>query len=91
MRIVVCLITTLFATTGLFAVRNVKDIEPSLKRQLLVSIILMKVGIAVVSFFALPSEFSLFDFGAAKTVKNWHLFFCVAIGFWAGLVIGYFH
>nr|XP_025618928.1 pyrophosphate-energized vacuolar membrane proton pump isoform X2 [Arachis hypogaea] len=47
------------------------------------------VGDIAVSFFALPSEFTLYNFGGSKVVKNWHLFFCVAIGLWAGLVIGY--
>ncbi|KAK7278004.1 hypothetical protein RJT34_23025 [Clitoria ternatea] len=88
MGIVVCLITTLFAT-DLFEIKNVSQIEPSLKRQLLISTGLMTAGIAVVSFIALPSEFTLYNFGANKFVKNWHLFFCVAIGLWAGLVIGY--
>ncbi|KAF2307302.1 hypothetical protein GH714_026184 [Hevea brasiliensis] len=54
MGIIVCLVTTLFAT-DLFEIKNN----------------------------------SLFDFGTDKLVKNWHLFFCVAIGLWAGLVIGY--
>lgn len=119
MGIVVCLATTLFAT-DFFEIKNVSNIEPSLKRQLLISTVLMTAGIAVVSFFALPSEFTLFNFGSTKTVKNWyasffftpspafwysfllyfksvdlilcncrHLFFCVSIGLWAGLVIGY--
>ncbi|KAA8545240.1 hypothetical protein F0562_020024 [Nyssa sinensis] len=88
MGIVVCLITTLFAT-DLVEIKNVDEIEPSLKRQLLISTILMTAGIGMVSFFALPSEFTLFNFGTDKIVKNWHLFFCVSIGLWAGLVIGY--
>ncbi|XP_048424241.1 pyrophosphate-energized vacuolar membrane proton pump 1 [Pyrus x bretschneideri] len=88
MGIVVCLITTLFAT-DLFEIKKVSEIEPSLKRQLIISTILMTAGIAVVTFVALPSEFTLFSFGTNKTVKNWYLFFCVAIGLWAGLVIGY--
>ncbi|XP_068341656.1 pyrophosphate-energized vacuolar membrane proton pump 1-like [Pyrus communis] len=88
MGIVVCLITTLFAT-DLFEIKKVSEIEPSLKRQLVISTVLMTAGIAVVTFVALPSEFTLFSFGTNKTVKNWYLFFCVAIGLWAGLVIGY--
>lgn len=88
MGIVICLITTLFAT-DFFEIKAVKEIEPSLKRQLIISTVLMTIGIAVVSFVALPSTFTIFNFGAAKTVKNWHLFFCVSIGLWAGLVIGY--
>nr|XP_009763192.1 PREDICTED: pyrophosphate-energized vacuolar membrane proton pump 1-like isoform X2 [Nicotiana sylvestris] len=88
MGIIVCLITTLFAT-DMFEIKNVTEIEPSLKRQLVISTVLMTVGIAFVSFFTLPSEFTIFDFGTEKVVKNWHIFFCVSIGLWAGLVIGY--
>lgn len=71
MGIVVCLVTTLFAT-DLFEIKNVSEIEPSLKKQLIISTVLMTAGIAVVSFFALPSEFTLYDFGDAKVVKNWY-------------------
>lgn len=74
MGIVVCLITALFAT-DLFEIQSVSEIEPSLKRQLLISTILMTAGIAMVTFFALPSEFTLFNFGSEKTVKNWYEFF----------------
>ncbi|CDP18241.1 unnamed protein product [Coffea canephora] len=86
--IIVCLITTVIAT-DVVEIKTVSEIEPSLKRQLLISTVLMTVGIAGVSFLVLPSKFTLFDFGADKVVKNWHLFFCVSIGLWAGLVIGY--
>ncbi|KAJ8529607.1 hypothetical protein K7X08_036442 [Anisodus acutangulus] len=34
---------------------------------------------------AISEEFTIFDFGSDKVVKNWHLFFCVSIGLWAGL------
>lgn len=70
MGIFVCLITTLFAT-DLSEIKQVKEIEPSLKQQLLISTILMTAGIAMVTFFALPSEFTLFNFGTYKSVKNW--------------------
>lgn len=88
MGIVVCLATTLFAT-DIFAIEHVNQIEPTLKRQLLISTAAMTVGILIVTYLALPSSFTIFDFGAQMTVLNWHLFFCVSIGLWAGLVIGY--
>ncbi|KGN60991.1 pyrophosphate-energized vacuolar membrane proton pump 1 [Cucumis sativus] len=88
MGIVICLITTLFAT-DFIEIKKVSQIEPSLKRQLLISTVLMTVGVALVSFVALPSKFTLYDFGSDKVVKNWHIFFCVVTGLWAGLVIGY--
>lgn len=73
MGIVVCLITTLFAT-DFFKIKSVIDIEPTLKRQLVISTILMTAGIAMVSFLALPSEFTLYNFGTEKAVKNWYLY-----------------
>ncbi|XP_047339242.1 pyrophosphate-energized vacuolar membrane proton pump-like [Impatiens glandulifera] len=89
MGIVVCLMTTLYAT-DVSEIRNVTQIEPTLKRQLLISTVLMTGGIALVSFLSLPSdEFTLFDFGTQKVVKNWYLFLCSSVGLWAGLVIGY--
>eukprot|EP00262_Sarcandra_glabra_P016428 TRINITY_DN534_c0_g1_i1.p1 TRINITY_DN534_c0_g1~~TRINITY_DN534_c0_g1_i1.p1 ORF type:complete len:438 (+),score=83.13 TRINITY_DN534_c0_g1_i1:347-1660(+) len=69
--IIVCLITTLFATDFL-EVKKVSDIEPSLKRQLLISTVLMTVGIGIVSFFFLPSKFTIYNFGTEKLVRNWY-------------------
>ncbi|CAI0542674.1 unnamed protein product, partial [Linum tenue] len=86
--IVVCLITTLFAT-DFFEIKAVKEIEPALKRQLIISTVLMTVGIAVVSWIALPASFTIFNFGTQKDVANWQLFLCVAVGLWAGLIIGF--
>ncbi|KAG6533010.1 hypothetical protein ZIOFF_006870 [Zingiber officinale] len=88
MGIIVCLITTLFAT-DFFEIKAVEEIEPALKKQLIISTALMTIGIAIVTWVALPSSFTIFNFGEQKQVKNWQLFFCVAIGLWAGLVIGF--
>ena len=70
MGIIVCLITTLFAT-DFFEIKDVKEIEPALKKQLIISTALMTVGIAVVSWIALPASFTIFNFGVQKEVKNW--------------------
>ncbi|KAG2713389.1 hypothetical protein I3760_04G174400 [Carya illinoinensis] len=86
--ILVCLITTLFAT-DFFEIKDVKEIEPALKRQLIISTILMTVGVALVSWIALPLSFTIFNFGTQKVVKNWQLSLCVAVGLWAGLIIGF--
>ncbi|KAL0429766.1 UNVERIFIED_CONTAM: Pyrophosphate-energized vacuolar membrane proton pump 1 [Sesamum radiatum] len=88
MGILVCLITTLFAT-DFFEIKAVKEIEPALKKQLIISTILMTVGIAIVTWTCLPSSFTIFNFGAQKVVKNWQLFLCVCVGLWAGLIIGF--
>ncbi|CAL9173835.1 unnamed protein product [Musa hybrid cultivar] len=88
MGIIVRLVTTLFAT-DFFEIKSVKEIEAALKKQLIVSTAVMTVGIAIISWIALPSTFTIFSFGDQKQVKNWLLFFCVAIGLWVGLVIGF--
>ncbi|EES07699.1 hypothetical protein BDA96_04G357000 [Sorghum bicolor] len=86
--IVVCLVTTLFAT-DFFEIKDVKQIEPALKKQLIISTALMTAGIALITWLALPANFTIFNFGEQKEVSNWGLFLCVAIGLWAGLIIGY--
>ena len=68
--ILVCLITTLFAT-DFFEIKAVKEIEPALKKQLVISTALMTIGVAIISWVALPSSFTIFDFGTQKDVKNW--------------------
>ncbi|KAI5409612.1 Pyrophosphate-energized vacuolar membrane proton pump 1 [Lathyrus oleraceus] len=78
----------LFAT-DFFEIKLVKEIEPALKKQLVISTVLMTVGIAIVSWIALPSTFTIFNFGEQKVVKNWQLFLCVSVGLWAGLIIGF--
>eukprot|EP00898_Chlorokybus_atmophyticus_P007661 jgi/Chlat1/7897/Chrsp66S09165 len=73
-----------------FPLLRIKDIEPSLKRQLIVSTFLMTPVIFLISHYALPAEFTMKITGAAdKVVKNWHVFWCVTSGLWAGLLIGY--
>ena len=43
----------------------------------------------VISWFALPSEFThIFSAEPDRIVKNWYMFFCVAVGLWGGLIIG---
>lgn len=95
--IIGCLITTLFAT-DFFEIKTVNEIEPALKKQLIISTVVMTVGIALISWLGLPYTFTIFNFGVQKTVQSWyaitisvcfkfiwHLLLCVAIGLWAGL------
>ena len=43
----------------------------------------------VISWFALPTEFTgIFSAEPDRIVKNWYMFFCVAVGLWGGLIIG---
>jgi len=65
--------------------RTQQDVEPSLKYQLIVSTVLMTPVIFALSHGVFPSTF---DISTATDVKNWHIFFCVAIGLWSGLFIG---
>lgn len=70
--ILVCLLTTLVAT-DLFTIKGVKEIEPTLKRQLIISTILMTGAIFLVSWYALPSTFTINVVGhEPKVVKNWY-------------------
>lgn len=70
MGIIVCLLTTLFAT-DIFEIKLIKEIEPALKNQLIISTVLMTFGIAIVSWIALPPSFTIFSFGVQKDVTNW--------------------
>jgi len=84
--IFVCLATT-FVATHLMKTKTQKDIEPSLKRQLLVSTVLMTPVIFAICYTFFPSTFDVSD--TVKNVHNYHIFFCVTSGLWAGLIIGY--
>ncbi|KAI4988859.1 hypothetical protein ZWY2020_036176 [Hordeum vulgare] len=68
--IIVCLLTTLFAT-DFFEIKAANEIEPALKKQLIISTALMIVGVAVISWLALPAKFTIFNFGAQKEVSNY--------------------
>ncbi|EON88724.1 hypothetical protein, partial [Plesiomonas shigelloides] len=56
------------------------EIEPALKKQLIISTAIMTVGIAIVTWIALPSSFTIFNFGAQKVVKNWYVMYSAS--FW---------
>lgn len=70
MGILVCLITTLFAT-DISEIKAVKEIEPALKNQLIISTLFMTVGIAIVSWTGLPYSFTIYNFGTQKLVTKW--------------------
>lgn len=63
--ILVYLVTTFFAT-DFCEIKSAKEIEPALKRQLIISTALMTVGIAIVTWIALPSSFMILNFGNRK-------------------------
>lgn len=68
--IIVCLFTTMVATDW-SEIKDVKEIEPKLKQQLIISTVIMTIAIAVVSWIGLPSSFTIYNFGVQKVVKNW--------------------
>lgn len=68
--IIVCLITTLFAT-DFFEIKAVSEIEPALKKQLIISTVLMTFGVAIISWLSLPRSFTIFNFGVQKEVQSW--------------------
>jgi inorganic pyrophosphatase len=84
--IVVCLITS-FVATHINKVNTEDKIEPTLKRQLLVSTILMTPVIFLLTWFFFPD--TPFAVSTKTNVKNWHIFLCVTSGLWSGLIIGY--
>ena len=86
--IVVCLGTTLIAT-DLSPAREVSEIEKTLKHQLIISTVAMTPVAYILAIVALPAEITgLFGIESEQIVKNWHVFFCVAVGLWGGLIIG---
>jgi len=91
--ILVCAATTLLAT-DLRPAKEIKDIEPALKAQLIVSTVLMTPVAAGIAMVALPDEFSLVVPSTVagvvqyRIVKNSWIFICVLLGLWSGLIIG---
>uniref|UniRef100_A0A804N4N2 H(+)-exporting diphosphatase n=1 Tax=Zea mays TaxID=4577 RepID=A0A804N4N2_MAIZE len=67
--IIACLITMLFAT-DFFEIKVVNEIEPALKKQLIISTVVMTIGIALISWLGLPDTFTIYNFGARKTVQS---------------------
>ena len=70
MGIIICLITTLFATE-FKEIQDVKQIEPTLKKQLIISTILMTIGILIVSYVAVPTSFEIYNLGNTARVVQW--------------------
>merc|ERR1739848_27370 len=87
--IVVCFFTTLIAT-DISPARNISQIEPTLKRQLQVSTVLMLVVVLGITFGTLPHKFELYmPDNSIKTVYNWQMFVSVALGLTWGYLIGH--
>jgi len=80
----VCFLTS-FMATHCTTVKEDSQIETTLKRQLLISTVLMTPCLYGLCVWFLPAEFVV----QKQTVKNWHIFFCGFCGLWSGLIIGY--
>jgi K(+)-stimulated pyrophosphate-energized sodium pump len=84
----VCLVTSFFARLD----PNSTSAEPTLKRQLVISTILMTIvgwwitKEAMVDSFTLGS--AIFDGPAGDLISQNDVFVCLATGLWAGLIIG---
>jgi inorganic pyrophosphatase len=82
--ILVCLITSLFAT-ACFVPKSKSDVGAVLKGQLLISTVLMTPIAYAIVLFAFPTSFEVSNIA---NVQYWHVFLCIACGLWAGLGIG---
>ena len=82
--IVACIFTSLIAS-HLMAVKSQSQIEPALKRQLLVSTVLETPLLLLLCYFWLPKYFCIGDL----RVNHWGAAVCAVSGLWAGLLIGY--
>eukprot|EP00475_Leptophrys_vorax_P009701 TRINITY_DN1641_c0_g2_i1.p1 TRINITY_DN1641_c0_g2~~TRINITY_DN1641_c0_g2_i1.p1 ORF type:complete len:794 (-),score=182.74 TRINITY_DN1641_c0_g2_i1:2331-4583(-) len=82
--ILVCILTS-FLGTGRFLPKSKEQIEPALKRQLLISTFLMTPVIFLISMVGLPSSF----ISGGISIHNYGVSFCILCGLWTGLGIGY--
>lgn len=77
----VCLITAWFAKLS----DDAESAEPALKKQLVVSTILMSIAIVIATKLAMPASFEL----GSLTVTNNAVIASVLAGLWSGLFIGF--
>lgn len=83
--ILVCIFTS-FIGTNLMKVNENKQIESTLKWQLVISTILLTPAIAGASYICLPEKIVI---SASETRGPVDAFGCAICGLWSGLVIGY--
>lgn len=70
-------------------VQTIEMIEPTLKRQLLISTVLMTPVLYLISQAFLPDTFNVKVGGDVKETTNLKVFACTLCGLWSGLIIGY--
>ncbi|KAL8450508.1 hypothetical protein Emag_003137 [Eimeria magna] len=72
-----------------FPVKTLEHIERALKAVLFVSTGLQTPLVVLMAYIFLPPEFAL-DMGSSPALVHWwQAMFCVLLGLWSGLVIGY--
>ena len=88
--VLVCMLTSCLASVWC-PVRDAKSIEPTLALQLVLPTVVNSVAIFVFTYVCLPHEFHLKHIfhPEDKLCTWWHAYICVAVGLWAGLIIGY--
>ncbi|KPI85758.1 putative vacuolar-type proton translocating pyrophosphatase 1 [Leptomonas seymouri] len=82
--VIVCIVVATIGATS-SGVRRSQDIEPALKRQLLLSTIGATVMLIFITEVALPPTFRVSNAEASR----WGALICVLCGLWSGLLIGY--
>ncbi|KAJ9454746.1 Pyrophosphate-energized vacuolar membrane proton pump [Diplonema papillatum] len=95
--ILVCFLTSLCVTSGWpTPVTGPHNVEHVLKLQLLISTVLATIAMFMLAEIVLPNTFQVAKLIADSdgnylqtTVHSWEAAFCVVMGLWAGLVIGY--
>jgi inorganic pyrophosphatase len=83
--ILVCIATSMLAANDSLEVKDGADVEPILKKQLVVSTVLATVVLAIVTDVALPGSFTI----AGQACTKWSAYVCVLSGLWSGLFIGF--
>merc|ERR1719433_2353270 len=83
--IMVCMLTS-FVATHIIRTRELTQIEPSLKRQLIISTVIMTPILWALCDIFLPANIE--KIGGRENVKNWAVFVSGAAGLWSGLAIG---
>lgn len=77
----VCLFTMLFARVT----EEAKSVEKALKKQLLISTVLMSIALYFLTNWAMVDQFEIAD----QVVTKWHVLYSILSGLWGGLLIGY--
>jgi len=83
--IIVCIATSMLAANDTLEVKTGDDVEPILKKQLVVSTVIATVVLAIVTDVSLPANFTI----GGQACTKWSAYICVLAGLWSGLFIGY--